>query len=117
MLSQGNWRMSAGDFARTARQWLARPEPAQLMNLAIFMDAHAVSGDAALLQRVRASLFDMATDNAGMQAHFASAIDLFGNSRGWWNRLLGEGEQRLDTTRSEERRVGKECRSRWSPYH
>src|SRR2546425_13143910 len=23
----------------------------------------------------------------------------------------------LDTWRSEERRVGKECRSRWSPYH
>ena len=22
-----------------------------------------------------------------------------------------------DETRSEERRVGKECRSRWSPYH
>ena len=22
-----------------------------------------------------------------------------------------------DTTRSEERRVGKQCRSRWSPYH
>ena len=22
-----------------------------------------------------------------------------------------------DTNRSEERRVGKECRSRWSPYH
>ena len=22
-----------------------------------------------------------------------------------------------DVTRSEERRVGKECRSRWSPYH
>ena len=22
-----------------------------------------------------------------------------------------------DYTRSEERRVGKECRSRWSPYH
>src|SRR3712207_4410361 len=24
---------------------------------------------------------------------------------------------KLITTRSEERRVGKECRSRWSPYH
>ena len=23
----------------------------------------------------------------------------------------------LDIVRSEERRVGKECRSRWSPYH
>ena len=29
--------------------------------------------------------------------------------------LLERGETR--TTRSEERRVGKECRSRWSPYH
>src|SRR3712207_7263645 len=28
--------------------------------------------------------------------------------RGWWHSV---------ETRSEERRVGKECRSRWSPYH
>ena len=28
-----------------------------------------------------------------------------------------EVRKRLKTTRSEERRVGKECRSRWSPYH
>ena len=27
------------------------------------------------------------------------------------------GKADVDTTRSEERRVGKECRSRWSPYH
>ena len=26
-------------------------------------------------------------------------------------------QQRSRLTRSEERRVGKECRSRWSPYH
>ena len=26
-------------------------------------------------------------------------------------------QERFDTRRSEERRVGKECRSRWSPYH
>src|SRR2546426_12302716 len=26
-------------------------------------------------------------------------------------------DARLDVGRSEERRVGKECRSRWSPYH
>ena len=29
----------------------------------------------------------------------------------------GEGEQIDAISRSEERRVGKECRSRWSPYH
>src|SRR2546430_4449058 len=30
---------------------------------------------------------------------------------------LGSGEPALRRRRSEERRVGKECRSRWSPYH
>ena len=28
-----------------------------------------------------------------------------------------DGQGVFTTTRSEERRVGKECRSRWSPYH
>ena len=28
-----------------------------------------------------------------------------------------EWQHRRNQTRSEERRVGKECRSRWSPYH
>ena len=31
----------------------------------------------------------------------------------WWDHPRGCGEE----TRSEERRVGRECRSRWSPYH
>ena len=33
--------------------------------------------------------------------------------------LASEGRKVLliDNDRSEERRVGKECRSRWSPYH
>ena len=32
-------------------------------------------------------------------------------------RQLDERSERLGAARSEERRVGKECRSRWSPYH
>ena len=32
-----------------------------------------------------------------------------------YGREIGWEEKELD--RSEERRVGKECRSRWSPYH
>ena len=31
--------------------------------------------------------------------------------------LCGESLMVESATRSEERRVGKECRSRWSPYH
>ena len=30
---------------------------------------------------------------------------------------MSENKQALQVARSEERRVGKECRSRWSPYH
>ena len=29
----------------------------------------------------------------------------------------GRGDGNINGHRSEERRVGKECRSRWSPYH
>ena len=32
-------------------------------------------------------------------------------------RLYNENEMTCGEIRSEERRVGKECRSRWSPYH
>src|SRR3712207_8311229 len=31
--------------------------------------------------------------------------------------VLQERNELVDARRSEERRVGKECRSRWSPYH
>src|SRR2546425_10316772 len=33
------------------------------------------------------------------------------------DRLDRDEDQRRQPPRSEERRVGKECRSRWSPYH
>ena len=33
------------------------------------------------------------------------------------NNFGGFGQQGYGYNRSEERRVGKECRSRWSPYH
>ena len=32
-------------------------------------------------------------------------------------RLNADFATSVETSRSEERRVGKECRSRWSPYH
>ncbi len=51
-------------------------------------------------------------------------IGVFGGS-GFYSFLDGVDEVTLETpygapsakVRSEERRVGKECRSRWSPYH
>ena len=42
--------------------------------------------------------------------------DIDSNSE-FLNNMIRESNCRLLVTRSEERRVGKECRSRWSPYH
>lgn len=92
MVSNPMWRKSATEFAQMVQQWLLMPDPDSLMNLAIFLDAHAVCGDANLLAQARQALMRLATDNDAMLARFASAIDAFGNSQGWWNRLLGLGE-------------------------
>src|SRR3989449_2536605 len=38
-------------------------------------------------------------------------------ARGWINDKVTDVRHQAKDVRSEERRVGKECRSRWSPYH
>src|SRR2546430_5920251 len=50
--------------------------------------------------------------NVGFKATNASLLGLAGNAPAYQGRLFGAA-----AFRSEERRVGKECRSRWSPYH
>ena len=54
------------------------------------------------------ALYILAAGNGRGEALFGKSIEL---ARPAYERtLIGDG-------RSEERRVGKECRSRWSPYH
>ncbi len=46
-----------------------------------------------------------------------TSVSLFFSSSGRIQAIPLSLEIRMDDHRSEERRVGKECRSRWSPYH
>jgi CBS domain-containing protein len=88
MINNPLWRKTASEFAHMVQQWLLQPSAESLMNLAIFLDAHAVCGDVSLLEQTQQVLMRMATDNQGLLARFAASIDAFG-SQGWWNRLLG----------------------------
>ena len=94
MLSNPMWRKTAYDFGQMVQQWLLMPDANSLMNLAIFLDAHPVCGDAHLLEHAQQVLTRLATDNDAMLARFAASIDAFGNSQGWWNRLLGLDDQK-----------------------
>ncbi|MDC6168993.1 DUF294 nucleotidyltransferase-like domain-containing protein [Paucibacter sp. XJ19-41] len=94
MLSKPAWCRSASEFTRQLRHWLVRPEAEGLMALAIFIDAHAVAGDAALLAGVRAELDRLVAADDALLGRFAAAIDAFPDpSAGWWHRLLQIGEQ------------------------
>lgn len=98
MVSNPQWCMSAAAFGETVRRWLIMPSADTLMALAIFMDAHAVAGDPALLAQVRGELFRLACDNDAMLARFAAAITAFDSGTGWWQRLLSrdDGASALD---------------------
>ena len=93
MLNNPLWRGTVTEFGQRVRQWLLLPSADGLMNLAIFLDAHAVAGDAALLATVRNALMAFATDNDAVVARFASAIEQFDTDASWWSRLLGASEE------------------------
>src|SRR5258708_25046554 len=84
------------------------------------------SGVACLVGEFADSTFGVAVDNNGNVTQSAQAVQIFSGSDlvaklggfdatiGDFGGTMGNGFVEL---RSEERRVGKECRSRWSPYH
>ena len=94
MVSNPAWRRSARDFTSVVRNWLLRPDPEGLMALAIFIDAHAVTGDASLLSGVRAEVDRLVSADDALLGRFTAAIDSFpGSPGGWWNRLLRIGDE------------------------
>ena len=93
MISNPDWRGTVSTLSQRVRQWLMQPVGDSLMQLAIFLDAHAVAGDAALLAVVRESVAAQAIDNDVVLARFASAVDNFGGPAGWWSRLFGLGDE------------------------
>lgn len=89
MLSRPLWRQSLGDFRARLRDWSHGADPDGPMNLAIFLDAAAVAGDATLLDQARAHLDWLISDSDAFYARFASAVEQFDGA--WWTRLPGLG--------------------------
>ena len=90
MVTNPLWCQPLAKFKETIGHWLLGGDPDGAMNLAIFLDAHPVAGDAALLSAARQQTLSLATDSDVFIARMASAVNQFRvPGRGWWARLTG----------------------------
>ncbi len=93
MVSRSDWRGSVDVFSARVRAWLLQPDGEALMHLGIFLDAHAVAGDASLLAQVLEQVRHGSCHTDAALARFAAAVDAFGEHGGWWSRWLHLGAQ------------------------
>jgi CBS domain-containing protein len=90
MLTNPLWRAPVALFRQHIRGWIHGAAADGPMQLAIFMDAAAVAGDATLLQQARQFVHEALPDNDAFLARFAGAVEQFTESGGWWARLTGQ---------------------------
>src|SRR3712207_9259313 len=90
--------------------------PNNRQNYPVITDATTAVGLGTTIQGTLNSIPSSVTTQTFTIQFFSSpAADPSGFGEG--KIFLGETQVQTDAIRSEERRVGKECRSRWSPYH
>jgi CBS domain-containing protein len=90
MLTNPLWRAPLAEFRQNIRGWIYGADAEGPMHLAIFMDAVSVAGDPTLLHQAKRFVQDILPDNDVFLARFASAVDLFTETAGWWARLTGQ---------------------------
>src|SRR5256885_16368133 len=92
---------------------IRRPPRSTLFPYTTLFRSSQLFGDLAVLQRSRL-IQRLALDPLGHQRRRGNRGTA---AVGLETRILDDTGFGIDLDRSEERRVGKECRSRWSPYH
>nr|WP_298379253.1 DUF294 nucleotidyltransferase-like domain-containing protein [uncultured Halomonas sp.] len=73
MVSNPEWVKSESGWRDTISHWIVKRDGASLMNLAIMLDAHAVAGNATLLERLRQHLFEHCSRDELLLSYFARA--------------------------------------------
>jgi len=71
MVSNPEWVGTVSQWQRRIAQWVEARDGDSLMKLAIMLDAHAVAGNPALLDRVRSTLFEAGAKDELLLSYFA----------------------------------------------
>src|SRR3989442_15622170 len=99
------------DTATTEIYTLSLHDALPIFLAAIAIPKFANTKEKAYIASMKSDLRNLVTAE---EAYFADSIKYAGTTA--CTATAGSATY-CETTRSEERRVGKECRSRWSPYH
>ena len=83
----------------------------------VILNAYAMGGGEMLSADVVARFFEVSFGTTAVASVFISMRLIAEERQTHTFTLLNTAPVRDSEMRSEERRVGKECRSRWSPYH
>ncbi len=89
MVTNPLWRRSLAGYEASIHDWFFHGDPEGAMHLAIFFDAVAVAGDAALLAQAKATLDACAAKGKSHLVQFAAAADQFHDGGHWFKRLTG----------------------------
>jgi len=101
MLRNPQWRQPLATFKRTVQRWLYGDSEDGVLQLAIFLDARAVSGDAGLLAAARSHLHAITSVGDALLMRSVAALNLSDTPPLWWTRLthLHRDEPVLDIKR------------------
>ena len=123
-------RAERAAIAKTLKSFHIAPEPSVLkryseLNLAQWklLEQGKITRDQVKLRRFRLLFAELNVDIPAKEAAhtyetlLAQGHYFIDGAEELLETLYGQYRMYLVTNRSEERRVGKECRSRWSPYH
>ncbi len=88
MVSNPDWTRPLAGYKDALFHWIHRPDEAAQMNLAIFYDAAAVAGDAALLEEAKGYLLDRLQDNQMFFSAFARPTLAFDTPTGLFGGLF-----------------------------
>ena len=88
MVSNPYWCRRESDFKDLIFEWVTQPSPDNFMNIAIFYDAVSVSGDRALILRLKEYLFKIIDNSQQFNSHFAKIISSFDVPLGFFDGFI-----------------------------
>ena len=90
MIINPKWCKSFTEYKRDIHEWIEHPNPAALMDMAIFFDSIPVSGVSSLHKELLAYLFAQVNSQKTVLTHFARAIENFDSPLGMFSRFTSD---------------------------